>query len=204
MNEDIRAFVNGAIADGTVDETVEVLETALKLLQAEKATQAKKNNDRNVILKKLRESVEAIWNMGVENITPSDVAAFATLGAAADHPDWSAEELNVYFGAVRRGVESANRATKAAFTAPKQEKKVTKTRPEQHPTAPDVTVIHADSFEDAMRQLGSALRDVGGEVKKDVCTCGECAKEVAGKIKNKLPDSDGIEAIVRHFLDKLE
>lgn len=197
MNADIRAFINDAIAEGAVDETVEALEAALKLLKEEKEAQAKKTNNRAQLLHDLEQTVKTVWSMGVENIVPADVAAFATLGVAADHPDWGADKLNVYFNAVRRGIESANQTTKAAFAAPKQERKDTTKPPKLTHIPPDATIIHASSFEDAMNQIKNILHENCGD---GVCNC---AKRTADRIKEKMPEPAEIDAIVKNFLEKL-
>lgn len=201
MNDEIRAFVNDIINDGDEEQTVAILEAALKELRA--ATEAKKNKviKREQILHELEKGVKAVWGMGVENIAPADVAAFATLGAAADHPDWGTDELNEYFGAIKHGVENINRAATRTHE-PKQEKKVTEDRPKQRPGAPDVTVIRAESLGDAMKQLIEALDGAAEEYTG--CSPCKCAKGVADRVKAKLPDSDEIEAVIKRFLDKLE
>lgn len=201
MNDEIRAFVDSIIADGEEEDTLAILDAAIKELKAATEAKAKRTKGREQILHELEKGVKAIWGMGVENITPADVAAFATLGAAADHPEWGNDELNAYFSAVRRGVERTNQTATAVIT-PKQEKKVTKTRPEQRPAAPDVTVIRAENLGDALKQLGQALDGAAEEYTG--CSPCKCAKGVADRVKAKMPDSSEIEAIVKRFLDKLE
>lgn len=202
MNDEIRAFVDDVIADGEEEDTLAVLEAAIKELKAAAEAKAKKAESREQILHELEKGVKAIWSMGVENITSADVAAFATLGAAADHPEWGKDELNAYFSAVRRGIEHTNQTATATTTTPKQKRKVTKTKPEQRPVAPDVTVIRAKSLGDALKQLAGAL-DEATEEYTGHSPC-KCAHKVADRVKAKMPDSDKIEAIIKHFLDKIE
>ena len=199
MNEKIRAIINSIIKDGEEEQCASMLEDISKELRSAAKKRADKARSREQILHDLEKCVKAVWGMGVENIAPPDVAAFATLGAAADHPEWGGDELNAYFGAVKRGVENTNRTVIATS---KQEKKVAENKPKQRSDAPDVTVIRAESLGDAMKQLTEALDEwteeyTGRSPRK-------CAKGVVDRVKAKLPESDEIEAVVQRFLDKLE